>query len=169
MTQQEFENIISGLRQKLLSMARRFGKISGANIFAEDIVQETLLSLWQLYEQGYQIRTPEPLAIKILKTKCIEEYRKEKFETVPIEGIEQDGGQSASSIIDIKEAEEMEKSLMSHLTQTQRELIVMRGTLELSLDEIAEATGKPKTSIKSTISAARKTLSEILKTMHYDK
>ena len=168
MTQKDFENIISELRPKLLSMARRFGKISGTNIFAEDIVQETLICLWQLYEQGYPIRTPELLAIKILKTKCIDEYRKEKFDTVPIEGIEQEGGQSATCIVERQEAEAMEQTLMSHLTQTQKELIDMRGTLGLSLDEIAEVTGKPKTSIKSTISAARKTLSDLIKTMHHD-
>ncbi|MCF0178222.1 MAG: RNA polymerase sigma factor, partial [Bacteroidales bacterium] len=139
-----------------------------ASVDAEDVVQETLITLWQLYGQDYPIQNPEPLAVKILKTKCVAEYRKKKLDTRPIYGIEQEGGPSASSLLDREDVAAMEQTLMSHLTQTQQDLIKMRGLQGLSLDEIAEVTGKPKTSVKSTISAARKTMLDLIKKMQYD-
>lgn len=48
--------------------------------------------------------------------------------------------------------------LLAHLTPTERALIQMRNSEGLSLDEIAEVTGKPKTSIKTTLSNARRKL-----------
>ena len=39
----------------------------------------------------------------------------------------------------------------------------MRNDEGMTLEEIAEVTGKPKTSIKSTISAARKQMLELIK------
>lgn len=163
MTQKEFENTIAGLRTKLLKMAKRFVWSSAADIDAEDIVQDTLLSLWQLYDQGYPIQNPEPLAVKILKTKCIAEFRKDKPTIQTLEGVEQEGGESASISIDTQEANALEESLLKHLTETQRELIELRSQQGLSLDEISIITGKPKTSVKSTISSARKIMLDLLK------
>ena len=163
MTQKEFENTIAGLRTKLLKMAKRFVWSSGTDIDAEDIVQDTLLSLWQLYDQGYPIQNPEPLAVKILKTKCIAEFRKDKPAIQTLEGVEQEGGESASISIETQEANALEESLLKHLTETQRELIELRSQQGLSLDEISIITGKPKTSVKSTISSARKIMLDLLK------
>lgn len=56
MTQKEFENTIAGLRTKLFKMAKRFVWSSGADIDAEDIVQDTLLSLWA----ALRSRLPDP-------------------------------------------------------------------------------------------------------------
>ncbi|MCF0197252.1 MAG: sigma-70 family RNA polymerase sigma factor [Bacteroidaceae bacterium] len=169
MTQQEFSNLTSGMRAKLLSLAGSFSRNSGAAMGAEDIVQETLLTLWELYRQGYPILNPEPLAVKILKTKCVAEYRKRRVEVRPLESVSNwAGGEHATLLMERQEAEAMEQRLMSQLSQTQRDLLRMRGTQGLSLDEIAEVTGKPKTSVKTTLSAARKKLLQLIQTKHYD-
>ena len=57
----------------------------------------------------------------------------------------------------------IKKSIYASLTNTQREYLRMRNDEGMTLEEIAEVTGKPKTSIKSTISAARKQMLELIK------
>ena len=46
---------------------------------------------------------------------------------------------------------------------SQKEYLHLRNDEGKTLDEIAEITGKPKTSIKSTISAARKQMLNLIK------
>ena len=57
----------------------------------------------------------------------------------------------------------IKKSIYASLTNTQKEYLRMRNDEGMTLEEIAEVTGKPKTSIKSTISAARKQMLELIK------
>ena len=54
-------------------------------------------------------------------------------------------------------------AMIAGLTETERTCLELRNAEGLSLDEIAEATGKPKTSVKSTISVARRKMLEKLK------
>jgi DNA-directed RNA polymerase specialized sigma24 family protein len=46
------------------------------------------------------------------------------------------------------------------LTDSQRDLVAMRNEQEMSLDEISVATGRPKGSIKVSLSIARKKMME---------
>ena len=59
MTQKEFSNITPGLRAKLLPLARKFSRNCGASVDAEDVVQDTLITLWQLYGKDYPIISKE--------------------------------------------------------------------------------------------------------------
>ena len=52
--------------------------------------------------------------------------------------------------------------LYATLSKTQRQYMEMRNGKGMSLDEISAATGRPKSSIKVTISAARRQLLEKL-------
>ena len=52
MTEQEFAYLSDRIRGKLTALARRFNRASGCDADAEDIVQDALLTLWQLSEQG---------------------------------------------------------------------------------------------------------------------
>jgi RNA polymerase sigma-70 factor (ECF subfamily) len=49
------------------------------------------------------------------------------------------------------------------LTDSQRQLLALRNEQGLSLDEIAAATGRPKSSIKVALSTARKSMMEQMK------
>ena len=55
--------------------------------------------------------------------------------------------------------------LQRGLTDSQRKLLVLRNDEGLSLDEIAAATGRPKSSIKVALSTARKHMLEQFKKM----
>ena len=57
----------------------------------------------------------------------------------------------------------MKKMLYDRLSGSQREFMTLRNDEGMSLDEIAKATGRPKSSIKVSISNSRKKMMEQLK------
>ena len=72
MTEQEFAYLSDRIRGRLTTLARRFNRASGMDEEAEDIVQDALVTLWQLSEKGYPVRDVEALAVKLTKTRCVE-------------------------------------------------------------------------------------------------
>lgn len=163
MTRIEFEHTLSATRGKLLAVAKSFTRGSGSSMDAEDIVQEALAEFWVLFEQGYAIRNAEALAVKITKTVCVRHYRRRKVQTTPIDGKDYPGGTEASGRIDLQESMRIREMLWKRLSETQKRYLDMRNEQGMSLDEIAAETGRPKASVKSTISQARKMMYEQLK------
>ena len=150
-----------GVRAKLLAVARSFGRLPGAE--AEDVVQEALTALWGLSESGYPVRNAEALAVKVAKTKCVEAFRRRRLRMQPLRGDAYEGGVPATAATDLSDSIAIRRSMYAVLTETQRTCLDLRNIEGLSLDEIAALTGKPKDSIKSTISAARRRMLEKLK------
>ena len=163
MTEQEFAYLSDRIRGKLTALARRFNRAAGCDADAEDIVQDALLTLWQLSEKGYPIRDAEALAVKITKTRCVERYRRQHIRFEPMEDLPIAGGVSASSGVEELDIETIRGFVQRNLTDSQRQLLALRNEEGLSLDEIAAATGRPKSSIKVTLSTARKHMQEQMK------
>ena len=165
MTLQEFEQLTERIRQKMLMLAGRFENATRQSVEAEDVVQESLVILWRLAESGYPIRNAEALAVKIVKNTCVTHYRKRRIDAQPLGGVDYGGGMSASALTDNDDMAKIEAHLLAELTPSQRMLLKMRNEDGLSLDEIAAVTGKPKASVKTTISVARKQMLDQLKRM----
>lgn len=163
MTRTEFENTAAAIREKMLGVARRFAVTAAAGVDGEDIVQEALAELWMLCESGYRIRNAEALAVKITKTVCVRHYRRRGPATTPIDGMDCPDDCRASERVDAEEALRLRERLMGQLNRTQRLYLEMRSERGMSLDEIAAETGRPKSSVKATISQARRMLNEMLK------
>ena len=202
MTRQEFNIFSESVRGKLLALAGRAGRagMAGVEGMEEDIVQEALVTVWKLSEEGYPIRDAEGLAVKITKNLVVAKYRKQKLKLLSLSGgwsgsgnggsnggwsrggsggrnwsgsrdgnggeareIEVEGGEPATARTDAGDRKLIREQLYGALTATQRKYLELRNELGLSLDEIAEATGRPKASIKTSISTARKQLFEQLK------
>ncbi len=160
MEKEEFEILLKKIRPKLLSVARNFALVSG--IEADDVVQETLIALWELAQQNYHIRNIEALAIKITKNICVSHYRKVHIDTNSLVQDNYMGGTEATVLTDRNDLIVIRNSIYASLTKSQREYLHLRNEEGLTLEEIAEITGKPKTSIKSTISAARKQMLNLI-------
>lgn len=165
MTKQEFASLSIRIRGKLIALASRFNKASGLEGDAEDIAQDALMTLWQLSEEGYPIKDPEALAVKITKTQCVERYRRQHIRYEPIGDQPITSSYSASSGTERMDIETIRSIVQRDLTESQRLLLVLRNEKGLSLDEIATATGRPKASIKAAISMARRKMLEQLKKM----
>lgn len=163
MTEQEFAYLSDQIRGRLTALARRFNRASGCDADAEDIVQEALLTLWQLSKKGYPIRDEEALAVKITKTRCIERYRRQHIRFEPIENQSIAGGVSATAGVEELDISTIRGIVQRDLTDSQRHLLALRNEQGLSLDEIAAATGRPKSSIKVALSTARKSMMEQMK------
>ena len=160
MTQQEFDRLSESIRLRLQALAGRFIAKTGIADEAQDIAQEALITLWKLDSRGYPIRDAEALAVKITKNLAVARYRRRKDNVLPVGSIEIEGGTPATSLTDSKDNEIIRNELYSSLTPTQRRYLELRNGLGLSLDEIAELTGSPKSSIKTTISTARRQMLE---------
>jgi RNA polymerase sigma-70 factor (ECF subfamily) len=72
-------------------------------------------------------------------------------------------GMEATVLTDKEDLKKIWKSIYGSLTMTQREYLHLRNDEGKTLNEIAEITGKPKTSIKSTLSSARKQMLNLIK------
>ena len=160
MRKEDFEILSIRLRPKLLSLARNFALSS--EIEADDMVQEALIALWELVEQNYPMRDAEALAIKITKNICVSHYRKVHLGTQSLIHDNYVGGTEATVLTDRDDLRAIRKSIYASLTKTQREYLHLRNDEGMTLDEIAEMKGRPKTSIKSTLSAARKQMLNLI-------
>ena len=163
MTRQEFDTFTVRVRNKLLALAWRYKASGGMDDEPEDIVQETFLTLWRLISEGYPVRDPEAIAVKIAKNLAAANIRRQKTDTISVMEIDIEGGASATELIDEQDCQTIRQDLYNSLTPTQAHYLELRNELGLSLDDIAKMTGKPKTSIKTTISNARKQLLEQIK------
>lgn len=163
MTEKEFAYFSQRQRAKLTAIANKL--VSGADRAeeAEDIVQETLLTLWNLLQGGYPAKDPEALVVTIAKNISVAHYRKTHIKVCNIESFDCPEGTNASQKVEETDQLLIKNNLYSHLSATQRKYMELRENEGLSLDEMATVTGKPKTSIKTTLSAARKQLMEELK------
>lgn len=160
MTEQEFAYLSDRIRGRLTALARRFNRASGMDAEAEDIVQDALVTLWQLAEKGYPVRDAEALAVKLTKTRCVERYRRQHIRFEPLFDQPVPGGYSATSDTDENDIRTIRGFVQRNLTDSQRNLLHLRNEQGLSLDEIAAATGRPKGSVKVALSTARKKMLE---------
>ena len=164
MTEQEFHILMVQEHKRLVALAARFLHTSGMDGEAEDMAQEAMAKLWELLQKGYPIRDAKALAIRITKNLCVERWRmKQRVAFQPLSGDDYEGGATAEFVVDERENTRIRERLYSRLSDTQRHLLTLRNDFELSLDEIALATGKPKGSVKATLSQARKQLLEEIK------
>ena len=165
MTEQDFISLSDRIRGKLIALARRFNRAAGCYGDAEDIVQDALVTLWQLSGRDYPIRDAEALAVKITKTRCVESYRRQhiRFESLADRPLA--SSLSASAGTEKMDIETVRSIVQRTLSDSQRKLLALRNENGLSLDEIAAVTGRPKSSVKVTLSTARRSMMEQLKKM----
>ncbi len=162
MTTEEYELIARKIRPRLLAVGRDFARVT--DIDAEDVAQETLLRLWEMLRQDYPIRDAEALAVRMAKNICISHHRRARQSIQPLTHDNYAGGTEACSLTDDEDIRRIRDTAYASLSGTQREYLHLRNNEEMTLDEIALATGRPKTSIKTTISAARRQLLNLIKT-----
>ena len=153
---------LAKIRPKVLAMAQKFFRTSRLDGDPEDVVQDVLLRLYVAKRDGVEIRNVEAWAVTTTKNSCISLWRKRglvRSGTFP-EWLSD--GQDASARIEQSEIGQMADKALERLSAGTRQLLQLRAS-GLSLDEIATITGRPKGSVKSSISAARKELIRYLK------
>ena len=148
-----FEIELSEIRPKVLAAAKRFFRSSKMDGDPEDVAQEVLLRLWDARRKDVPIRDPKAWAVATTRNCCVSLWRKRRNSQAIPEWLPGDG--DASALVELSDAEGVAEKAFERIPEGTRRLLRLRAT-GLSLDEIAAITGRPKGSVKSSISAARK-------------
>lgn len=158
MTDTDFEQLVLRIRPRLLSTAETFvrsGQLSQAD--AEDAVQNTLVKLWRMSQNLGDCRNVEAMATVMMRNTCIDVLRSVRKNNVDIGLMQIMGDSSADASIAADNLKQAIGVLISRLPKTQRRLLLLRSE-GMSLDDIAATCAMPKTSVKTLIAKARRTL-----------
>lgn len=161
MQETEFEHIANALRPLLLTVCKRFVSATGGAMEADDLVQEALLRLWKMRDR-LDGTNHEALGVRIAKNLCIDHYRTSHIQAVSLTSEEAMVSESADQGLLATDTKRWIDNAMRQLPSTQRTMLRMRSE-GMSLDDIAAACGATKTSTKTMISAARRTLLKYIK------
>lgn len=167
----EFEHIAAEMRPKLMANCHRYIDASSLAIDAEDIVQETLVRLWRMQDKLFQYQSIEALAMTIARNLSIDYLRRDHQRTESLDldttSISATNNRAVSTVTSDqaligKDTQRRLELALDKLPTTQRRMLMMRSE-GMSLDEIAATCGANKTSTKTMISAARRTLFKLMK------
>lgn len=153
---------LAEVRPKVMAVARKFFRASKMDGDPEDVVQDVLLRLWDTRRKGISVRSPEAWATATTKNCCISLWRKRTLTVgMAIPEYISDGNDTSRRIED-HETQRIALDALKNISPSTLRLLQLRSS-GLSLDEIAAITGRTKGSVKSSISAARKEMTRILK------
>ena len=154
----DFIQLATAIRPRLISLCRSFFVRQELACDAEDAVQETLLRLWLMHERLRMYHSPETLAIKIAKNVCIDMLKKACSQHEPLEdGIVVFAPLQTDHQAIFHDTERIIGQAMKKLSGTQCRMLVMRSE-GMTMEEIAAACGTTPASAKTMVCAARKQL-----------
>lgn len=159
--EKRFDIELLAVRPKVLAVARRFFRASGVDADPEDVVQEVLLRLWEALRSGSAVNNPDAWAVTCAKNYCVSLWRRKKGVKTALSA-QLASAESPSARMEEADAAATAIRALALLPEGTRYLLKLRAR-GLSLDEMAAITGRPKGSIKSSLSAARK---ELMKTLY---
>ena len=167
MEETEFEHIAQEMRPRLTAHCQRYLSAGPLAEEADDIVQETLVKLWKMRERLSEYQSIEALGMTIAKNLCIDHLRRNKAQTASLEQMKHPADictatERTDQTIIGEDTQRRLNRAMDRLPDTQRRMLLLRSEGK-SLDEIAEICGANKTSTKTMISAARRSLLKMMK------
>ncbi|MBY8974389.1 sigma-70 family RNA polymerase sigma factor [Rhodobacteraceae bacterium NNCM2] len=151
------DDLVEGLRA-LRGFARTFHRDPAR---AEDLVQETMLKAWGRRDQFKEGTNMRAWLFTILRNTYLSELRKKKREVEDADGSlvgnlaekpPQDGHMAMRDF----------RSALAELNEDQREALILVGASGFSYEEAGEIVGVAAGTIKSRVSRARQTLTEML-------
>lgn len=168
-----FTKVVDQVSPFVFSVAFR---LTGDEETARDIVQETMVTVWQKINR---INTPESFKTwlyRITTNKCYDLLRKRKRSPELRIGenewrlLSQLISEEEDSMIENEEAAIIIKILTDRLSSMQKSVFVLSELEGMSADEISKVTGILKTRVKANLYYARKKIGMMLKNiLQYDK
>lgn len=156
-----FQNDVLPLKNQLYRLALR---ITLNNQDAEDIVQETLIKIWNCRENWSKIESLEAYSLKICRNFALDLLRKKKPDTLAIEAVENNGtaeniGTSVTSDqILHRDKVNMVRNLINSLPEKQKTVLQLRDFEGKTYKEIALILGISEEQVKVNIFRARQTI-----------
>ena len=150
MTAKEFNIRMMPLRPKLLVQAQN---LAGNDDIAEDLVQETMLRLWEMRQQLKAHPNIEALAMTILRNKHVDYWRRrQKEQRLEHEDIPTD---------EIHDELELISIIIGQLPPLQQQVFRMKEVEGYAKEEIMLVTGCTDESLRQNLSRARRKIKEL--------
>lgn len=127
---------------------------------AEDIVQESFMTLWEKLEQGTSVVNMRAYLYMVVRNRCLDRLKKKGLETESLKPYDTYG------IIDDDEAQERSQvearlwTAIDTLPDKCREVFIMSKRDGLKYEEIAEELGLSVNTVRNQVSKALKVLKE---------
>ena len=143
-------------------------RILGDEDQAKDIVQETMVTIWQKLKKIKSAEGYKTWMYRIVVNKCYDQLRKKKKHP-EFTGDEQTWALISNSIsegpsadLENKETAGIISLLTNRLSPKQKTVFILSDIEEMSYDEISEITGMSKSGLKANLHYARKNISEMV-------
>ena len=137
--------------------------MTGNPALAEELAQEAFLAAWQGIRGFIRGRLFKPWLMRILVNTVLAQGRKRSVETTPLAGAE--GGDEADQPAAVVEAQAERQRLqqaINGLTPEHRQVVVLRYFAELTVPEVARASGVQEGTVKSRLHRAHRALRQRL-------
>ncbi|MCM1522362.1 MAG: sigma-70 family RNA polymerase sigma factor [Muribaculaceae bacterium] len=163
MESREFTLIAPGLRERIVSMVKRFAPAEGPADISDDVAQDTLLRLWSMKEKLDEYRSVEALAMTVARNLALDALRSAR----PHQGLEDlalaDRGPAPDEVMALKETSIRLDAIISALPSLQQAVLRMRHEDGMEIDEIALALGSTPGNIRTALSRARHNVKNLFK------
>ncbi len=150
-----FKKEVLPLKNKLFRFAY---SILGDHDLSMDVVQETMMKVWEKQQDFMEIRNPEAWCMTLTRNFAVDKLRSKYYKTLELEeGHDRESdGQSPYQKIESENTIELIQKIVDRLPQKQRETFHMRDVEGYSYQEISEITGYSIPDVKVCIFRARK-------------
>lgn len=159
MTAEEFKSKVMPYHQAMYVAARM---ILGDDDDAADVVQETMITLWQRRQRMVGIDDLKAYSVAVAKHKAIDSLRR-KVERAELSVLDKNTDDSQDQFRRLSESDELNKvkNLMNQLPENSRKVLELRAYADCSMEEIEEITGLSGSNVRVLLSRGRKKLKEL--------
>lgn len=165
MKQKEFITTVLPFKDKLYRLAKRL-LVSSEE--AEDAVQEVFLKLWKGKSSIKNYKNPEAFAVTMTKNFCLDRLKSKQASNLKIVHSNYQNGENLQKKIEANDGVEMVFRIMETLPEKQRLVLQLRDVEQFEFEEISEMLEMTETTIRVTLSRARKAVrEELIKKYNY--
>lgn len=153
-----FKNDVLPLKDKLFRLALR---ITSNREEAEDIVQDTLMKLWNQRNEWSAIRNMETYSMTVCRNLALDAINKRERQNISLDETAHDQPDSSrmqDEVLMRQQQMDRIRAIIQQLPEKQRTIILLRDIEEKSYQEIAEIMGINLSDVKVNLFRARQTL-----------
>ena len=164
MTQAEFLNIVLPFKDKVFRLAKR---LLVSTEEAEDATQEVLLKLWNNKQKMGAYKNVEAFSMTMTKNFCFDKLKSKQAQNLKIvHSNYEDKHTALQKQVELNDSVSWVERIIKDLPKQQRMIIQLRDIEEYDLKEIAEMMNMNITTVRVTLSRARKAIREKLTNTH---
>lgn len=155
---EQFQQIVRNMHPKLLQHAKQLTQHSEE---AEDLVQEVFIRLWLSKDQLEKYDNIEAVAVRALRNKIIDTYRKRKIDSDQIENqIIEAKEKNAHQQLELREDMQIILAIIHQLPPLQQLIIKLKDIEGYEIEEIVKITQSSADSVRANLSRARRKVRE---------